>query len=389
MNKNLKLIGIYVHIPFCMQKCKYCDFASFAGCEDDTIKKYIDSLLNEIEYKASTLKNDNFQYMIDTIYIGGGTPSYINASLIKKILDTIYMNFEIKNNAEISIEINPGTITKAKLKTYKNIGINRLSIGLQSGSENILKTLGRIHNYKQYEESIKLAKFMGFTNISSDIMIGIPGQTIYDVEDTLDKLLSLDLTHISVYSLILEDGTEMTRLVNSHKLEPVDDEIERYMYWYAKRRLEENGYNHYEISNFAQPGFECKHNLNCWRQHEYIGFGLSAASYMNNTRFKNLDNLQEYISNETENLWKKNIKIEEKQTKNDKMNEYMILGLRTLKGVNLNEFENKFGEKCTDHYSETLNKLSQMGLINMDYTRYVKLTNRGLDFANIVWENFL
>ena len=257
----MNLIGLYIHIPFCKQKCKYCDFISFENCEEDIINDYIKALIEEIKFRANSLKTIDNKFLVKTIYIGGGTPSIINEKHIYNILDTIYDNFEIMNNCEISIEVNPGTINETKLKTYKEIGINRLSVGLQTANNRLLKLIGRIHNYEDYYNTIKCAKKIGFTNINTDLIIGLPTQNIYDIEKTLDYVLDLDLTHISVYSLILEENTELYKLVNSRKYRLPDEEIERYMYWYAKRRLEDNGFIHYEISNFAKPSYRCQHNI--------------------------------------------------------------------------------------------------------------------------------
>ena len=385
----MNLIGLYIHIPFCKQKCKYCDFISFEKCEAQIMNEYIDALISEIKYKANDLKLQDNRYLIKTIYIGGGTPSIIDEKYIYKILDIIYDNFEIMNNCEISIEVNPGTVDEEKLKTYKAAGINRLSIGLQTSNDELLKQLGRIHDYKKYVQTVELAKKVGFDNINTDIMIGIPNQTIYDVEDTLNKLLELDINHISVYSLILEEGTELTRLVNLNKLSLPDEEIERYMYWFAKRKLEDNGYIHYEISNFAKPSFRCQHNIDCWNQKEYLGIGLNAASYMNNMRYKNVSNLRQYISNVENNKWQANTIIEEKQTKRDKMNEFIILGLRMTKGVSLDSFEKKFQENLSDVYWNSIMNLIKQNLVVIDDDRYLKLTKKGLDLANQVWEAFL
>lgn len=385
----MNLIGLYIHIPFCKQKCKYCDFISFEKCEAQIMNEYIDALISEIKYKANDLKLQDNRYLIKTIYIGGGTPSIIDEKYIYKILDIIYDNFEIMNNCEISIEVNPGTVDEEKLKTYKAAGINRLSIGLQTSNDELLKQLGRIHDYKKYVQTVELAKKVGFDNINTDIMIGIPNQTIYDVEDTLNKLIELDISHISVYSLILEEGTELTRLVNLNKLSLPDEEIERYMYWFAKRKLEDNGYIHYEISNFAKPSFRCQHNIDCWNQKEYLGIGLNAASYMNNMRYKNVSNLRQYISNVENNKWQANTIIEEKQTKRDKMNEFIILGLRMTKGVSLDSFEKKFQENLSDVYWNSIMNLIKQNLVVIDDDRYLKLTKKGLDLANQVWEAFL
>ena len=255
----MKEIGIYVHIPFCKQKCKYCDFNSFAN-KGEYIEKYVKCVQKEIKNVGDRVRlNSNGDYtnlpIAKTIYIGGGTPSFIDEKYIEDILKTIETNFEIDKNIEVTIEINPGTVNLEKLKKYRDIGINRLSIGLQTSNNNLLKLIGRIHNYEQFLQTINLAKTVGFKNINVDTMIGLPNQTIYDVEDTLNKLINLDVTHISVYSLIVEEGTEIEKEIQNGSLTLPDEELERYMYWFAKRKLEESGYMHYEIS---------KHNVNYW-----------------------------------------------------------------------------------------------------------------------------
>ena len=267
-------VGIYVHIPFCKSKCNYCDFVSFAGREG-LEKEYIDCVKKEIKNRT----NDND--LVKTIYFGGGTPSYIESEYIEEILATIENSFQVDENVEISIEVNPGSANTKKLTEYARSGINRLSIGLQTSNDELLKEIGRIHTYKDFESTVRMAKRAGFHNINADMIIGIPNQTIYDVEDTVQKLINLGLTHISVYSLIVEEGTKLEEQISSGNLQPIDDEIERYMYWYAKRKLEQNGYIHYEISNFAKPMYRCRHNVDCWNQKEYLGFGVAAASYEN------------------------------------------------------------------------------------------------------------
>ena len=321
MNEGEKMrdIGIYIHIPFCKSKCNYCDFTSFSG-KENLIKEYIECLKKEIQQRSQD------DYRVKTIYIGGGTPSYIEAEYIEEILATVENNFIIDEDVEISMEVNPGTVTGSKFKEYNQSGINRLSIGLQTSNDNLLKELGRIHTYDEYEKTIKLAKKNGFSNINTDIMLGVPNQTIYDVEDTIEKLIKLNLTHISVYSLIVEENTKLENMINNGKLQLPDEEIERYMYWFAKRKLEENGYIHYEISNFSKPFYRCKHNLDCWNQKQYLGFGVSAASYENSCRYKNTDCLEKYIKNIESQEEYKNVKVEEKQDKQTAMNEYMILG---------------------------------------------------------------
>ena len=386
----MKEIGIYVHIPFCKSKCYYCDFNSFTN-KGEYIEKYVKCLKKEIKNVGDRVRrNSNGNYaelsIAKTLYIGGGTPSFIDAKYIEQIMDTIQTNFEIDKNIEATIEVNPGTVTLKKLQKYREIGINRLSIGLQTSNDNLLKLIGRIHNFEQFLQTVNLAKLAGFTNINVDVMIGLPNQTIYDVEDTLNKIIKLDVTHISVYSLIVEEGTKIEKLLDNDTLKLPDEEIERYMYWFAKRKLEENGYIHYEISNFAKIPYRSKHNLDCWNQKEYIGFGVSASSYEEGIRYRNKDEIEEYIKNIEEEQERKNVIIDEKQDKQTMMNEYMILGLRKITGININEFRRKFEVSPLYKYNKELTKLVREGLINIDN---IRLSKKGLDLANLVWEEFI
>ena len=388
----MKEIGIYVHIPFCSSKCFYCDFNSFAN-KGGYIEKYVKCLQKEIKNVGDRVRlNSNGNYaelpIAKTLYIGGGTPSFIDAKYIEQIMDTIQTNFEIDKNIEATIEVNPGTVTLKKLQKYREIGINRLSIGLQTSNDDLLKLIGRIHNLEQFLQTVNLAKLAGFSNINVDMMIGLPNQTIYDVEDTLNKLIKLDVTHISVYSLIVEEGTKIEKLLDNDTLKLPDEEIERYMYWFAKRKLEENGYIHYEISNFAKIPYRSKHNLDCWNQKEYIGFGVSASSYEEGIRYRNKDEIEEYIKNIEEEQERKNVIIDEKQDKQTMMNEYMILGLRKITGININEFRRKFEVSPLYKYNKELTKLVREGLINID-TNNIRLSKKGLDLANLVWEEFI
>ena len=388
----MKEIGIYVHIPFCKSKCYYCDFNSFTN-KGEYIEKYVKCLKKEIKNVGDRVRrNSNGNYaelsIAKTLYIGGGTPSFIDAKYIEQIMDTIQTNFESDKNIEATIEVNPGTVTLKKLQKYREIGINRLSIGLQTSNDNLLKLRGRIHNFDQFLQTVNLAKLAGSTNINVDVMIGLPNQTIYDVEDTLNKIIKLDVTHISVYSLIVEAGTKIEKLLDNDTLKLPDEEIERYMYWFAKRKLEENGYIHYEISNFAKIPYRSKHNLDCWNQKEYIGFGVSASSYEEGIRYRNKDEIEEYIKNIEEEQERKNVIIDEKQDKQTMMNEYMILGLRKITGININEFRRKFEVSPLYKYNKELTKLVREGLINID-TNNIRLSKKGLDLANLVWEEFI
>ena len=379
----MKEIGIYVHIPFCKSKCLYCDFNSFAK-KDECIEPYIKSLIKEIEEYAK----ENKDILVKTIYIGGGTPSYIKEKYIKDIINSIKQNFEIIKDAEITIEVNPGTVNKRKLDTYYKSDINRLSIGLQSTNDKLLKIIGRVHNFEDFLETVRIAKMVGFNNINADCMIGLPTQNIYDVEETLNVLINLRLSHISVYSLIVEPNTPLEKKINSGELKLLDEEIERYMYWFAKRKLEENGYLHYEISNFAKPLYRSKHNLDCWNQKEYKGFGVSASSYENGVRYTNIPIINKYIKNIENNNIKANYIIEEKQDKEAMMKEYMLLGLRKIAGVNINEFIKKFEISPLYKFNKEITKLLKEGLVEAN-EHSIMLSKKGIDLANIVWEEFV
>ena len=375
-------LGIYIHIPFCKQKCFYCDFCSFAN-KNEMQEKYVEAVINEI--KNITHKE---KYTVTTIYFGGGTPSILNPEYIKNILQEIESSFEILDDAEITIEINPGTVNEEKLKKYKEYGINRLSIGLQSTNDKILKKIGRIHDYKQFEETFFYARKCGFKNINIDLMIGLPTQAVEDVKQTLEKIIQKNPEHISVYSLIIEEGTIIEKMINENKLQLPDEETERIMYWTVVNELKENGYNQYEISNFSKKTYESKHNTNCWKQKQYIGLGTSAHSYLNKKRYSNTNNIEEYIKNIQENNISKNITIHEEQTEESTMNEYMLLGLRMIQGININEFKQKFKTDPTIKYKKILEKLQKENLIQITKTS-IKLTKHGIDFGNIVWEEFI
>ena len=374
----MKKLGIYIHIPFCKRKCHYCDFISFSD-KMDLIDDYIETIKKEI----SNYKINQEDYLIETIYFGGGTPSYIESKYIIGILEELKQKFNISKDVEITIEINPGTVDEQKLQEYYNSGINRISFGLQSTKSELLKLVGRIHSYSDFLNSYNLAKKIGFKNVNVDLMIGLPVQTLEDVQKDLEKIIELKPEHISVYSLIVEEGTIIEQKINNKELYLPSEELERKMYWKVKEELEKQGFIHYEISNFSKPQYESKHNLSCWNQEEYIGFGLAAHSYIDNKRYSNTENLEEYIDN-----IEKSTTIHEVQTKEDKMKEYMLLSLRKLEGVKISEFKNKFIDNPIYLYRESLSKLVTQELIEIDIDN-IKLTNKGIDLANLVWEEFI
>ena len=388
----MKDIGIYVHIPFCKHKCYYCDFISYAN-KESLVERYINVLIREITDVATGNRLDyengiDELFNVNTIYIGGGTPSFIESKYIVNIISTIKEYFKINENAEITLEVNPGTVNENKLKDYFNAGVNRLSIGLQATNDSLLKEIGRIHTYEEFLNTYKLARKIGFKNINADLMIGLPKQTIEDVEKAVNDLIKLGLEHISVYSLILEEGTVLEEQIRSGKLKLPEDEEEREMYWKVKSILEANGYIHYEISNFAKKGYESQHNLDCWRQKEYVGFGVAAHSYTNDVRYSNIEKLEEYIENYENDKLEETFIFNEKLTHNMKVKEYMMLGLRKLNGVSIQEFKEKFAANPIYVFKNELEKLVNEDLLELDGD-YIRLTKRGIDLANLVWEEFV
>ena len=372
-------IGVYVHIPFCKKKCDYCDFISYCN-KDNLIYDYVQAVKAEIQ-------SQNIKPEITTIYIGGGTPSYIDSKYIIEILEKIKEK-NVSSNAEITIEVNPGTVTKEKLEDYIKSGINRISIGLQTTNDELLKQIGRIHSFTQFLETYKLAKKVGFKNINVDLMLGLPNQRIKDLKESLEQIIKLKPKHISVYSLIVEDGTPIANKIEKGEMQLPDEELERNMYWFVKNTLELNGFIHYEISNFAKKGYESKHNLNCWNQKEYIGIGASAHSYRDITRYSNTENIEEYIENVNNGNFNRNKIIHEIQKEDDAKKEFMLLGLRKIKGVDINQFKNKFGDNPIYLFRNELKKLTDERLLIIDNNN-IRLTNKGLDLANLVWEEFI
>lgn len=374
-----KELGIYIHIPFCKKKCYYCDFTSYTN-QDDKIENYIEKVIDEIE------QYDFSQYDVTTIYLGGGTPSYIEEKqierLLKKAKEKLEGNQTKYKDIEITMEVNPGTITMSKLNTYKKAGVNRISIGLQSSKDSLLREIGRIHNYQEFLEAYQMVQKAGFTNINVDLMIGLPNQTIQDIKETLTEIQKLEPSHISVYSLIVEEGTKMEEMLRLGERSLPTEETERQMYWYVKNKLEEQGYQHYEISNFAKQGKESKHNWNCWEQKEYIGLGATAHSYLNGIRFSN-------SAFDEKGEWKKDQKtIEEEQTLEDKKKEYMLLGLRKIEGVKIQKFKEKYGENPIFLFRREIDQLVKDHLLEVKGD-WIRLTNKGIDFANLVWEKFI
>lgn len=386
MRRN-KELEIYIHIPFCVKKCAYCDFLS-GPRDEETIELYVSSLLEEIQAHAL---NEQFtsDYEVTTIFLGGGTPSVLNTSQIQRIFETLKTSFKISQDAEITIEANPGTVTREKLLTYRTCGINRISFGLQSTNNEELKLLGRIHTHEEFLKSYHLARVCGFDNINVDLISAIPKQTLTSWEETLEKVIALEPEHISAYSLIVEEGTPFAKVYgegcpSEHDL-PSEEE-ERAIYYRTEELLSGVGYHRYEISNYAKAGKECKHNLGYWERKEYLGIGLGAASLIDNTRFKNTDDLLFYLEHACDlRMLQENV---EKLSLKEQMEEFMFLGLRKMEGVSVTEFKNTFGKNVVECYGKQIQELTKQGLLEQK-GGYVLLTRQGIDVSNFVFSNFL
>ena len=373
-------ISLYIHIPFCAQKCLYCDFPSFAR-KDHLRKAYIEALNKEI----ISLREKHNNLEINTIFIGGGTPSVLEADELECLLKEV-AKLNMAKDIEYSMECNPGNLTEEKLEVMKKYGVNRISMGLQAKQDNLLKGLGRIHNYKTFKENFLLAKKVGFNNINVDLMFGLPNQRLNEWEETLREIISLEPAHISAYSLIIEEGTAFYNLYENDKLKLPTEEEERKMYHLAKKILEENGFNQYEISNYAKEGKECRHNLAYWNMDNWIGVGSAAASYINGKRIKNISSVEEYINSINE----KGEAVEEiiNNSKNDNMEEFMFMGLRKINGIDENEFKNRFSMNINDVYGEILNKYIDEGLLIRKSGR-IFLSEKGIEISNIIMADFL
>ncbi|MDD6400875.1 MAG: radical SAM family heme chaperone HemW [Lachnospiraceae bacterium] len=394
-----RYVSLYIHIPFCAVKCKYCDFLSFDGESYGTMLRYVDSLCQEIKLYEPIVGD----YSVRSIFIGGGTPSLLDESLITNIMAYIRRAFTVEKDAEITIEANPGTLRHQKLIGYKKAGINRISIGLQSADDDMLKKLGRLHNFDQFVASYKAARRVGFDNINIDIMSGLPGQTIHTYVDTLSRVIDFDPEHISAYSLSIEEGTPFAN--DPSIIESLPPEmIDRRMYEITKKLLSANGYDRYEFSNYAKPGYECKHNMVYWTGGEYIGFGLGASSYFQGKRFNNTRDIAGYISlmEETGDLFVANDNLEKlynditnKLRENithiyidSRMEEFMFLGLRMTCGISRYDFEERFNKDVFEVYGPVLNKYIDEGFIAM-YEDRIYLTDKGIDVSNVILADFL
>ncbi len=375
---------IYIHIPFCVKKCKYCDFLS-APADSEAQNAYMEALCKELEMRSAIYGERE----ITSIFIGGGTPTSVEAKWIVRILELIKTKYNMSEHAEISMEMNPGTVDREALKQYKAAGVNRLSIGLQSANDAELKRIGRIHDYKTFEDCYRMVREFGFNNVNVDLMCALPEQTFSSFQESLEKVVHLSPTpeHISVYSLILEEGTPLYKEYETAGLNLPDEEEERRMYEYTGEYLQACGYGRYEISNYAKCGYECRHNVGYWRRDDYLGFGIGAASKIGNRRFSNTVDIVEYQSNPGDSY----VNIQE-LTKQDEVEETMFLGLRMIEGVSFSEFEELFGVSMQKVYAQVIQKHLQNGLLMLATKgdeKYLRLTQKGLDVSNYVMSDFL
>lgn len=373
----MKEISLYIHIPFCKQKCFYCDFPSYAG-KESLMDEYVEALNKEILDKAS-------KYIIKSIFIGGGTPSYLTNDQLDSLLKTIN-NLNFNNEIEFTIECNPGTLTKENLIIMKKNNVNRLSIGLQATNDLLLKSIGRIHTYEEFKNNYLLAREIGFENINIDLMFGLPNQSLEDWKETLKEIVNLNPDHISAYSLIIEQGTVFYNWYEKDKLPLPKEDDEREMYIYSKDMLKKNGYNQYEISNYSKNNKECYHNKVYWKCDEYLGVGVSSSSFINSNRFKNIDDIKEYIEkiNKNEDVTCDNYK----NTLTDNMEEFVFMGLRMIDGIEEKEFKHRFNKDIYEVYKDVIEKNIRQELLISNMGR-LYLSPRGIEVSNYVMSYFI
>ena len=373
----MKEMSLYIHIPFCKQKCLYCDFPSYAG-KENFIDEYISALNKEILNKCR-------EYKIISIFIGGGTPSYLDEKNLEILLKTINL-LDFKDNMEFTVECNPGTLNQEKLIIMKKNNVNRISMGLQSTNNSLLKEIGRIHTFEEFKKNFYEARKAGFENINVDLMFGLPNQSIKDWKSTLEDAVSLNPEHISAYSLIIEEGTCFYNLYNKDKLNLPSEENERNMYLLTKNILSKHGYNQYEISNYAKNGKECFHNKVYWKCNEYLGLGVSASSFVDEKRFKNIDNIKDYIEKIDNN---KDV-IEDIHINDikDDMEEFMFMGLRMMEGINIQEFKERFRKDVWDIYNDAIKNNVKKGLLVIDSEK-LYLSPKGIELSNYVMSDFI
>lgn len=377
-------LELYIHIPFCIRKCNYCDFLSFPSKEEER-EVYIESLINEIKQTGKIL--DTNDYKVRSIFIGGGTPSLLSGEQMERIMQAVRESFAIKDGAEITMEANPGTLTEANIFSYKKAGVNRLSMGLQSADDACLHLLGRIHTWEEFLKSYELARKAGFENINIDLMSGLPGQTIEIYKKTLEKVMALRPEHISAYSLILEEGTPFGESKEIQRKIP-DEETDREMYQLTKDVLLENGYERYEISNYAIKGKECIHNLGYWSGTPYLGFGLGASSYFEGTRFSNEKDLEKYKKKPyVPFMMREDYTV---LSEKDEMEEFMFLGLRKRAGISEREFKERFKVGLKDIYGKVIAKYEEMDLLEWtDEGKMLRLTDAGIDVSDYIFCDFM
>ncbi len=373
-----KELEIYFHIPFCIRKCLYCDFLS-GPADEDTRWAYLEALMRETVERASEAEG----YTVRSVFLGGGTPSVADAGQIQELLELLRKHYRLAEDAEITMEVNPGTVDMEKLTIYHRAGINRLSIGLQSAEDSELAAIGRIHTYEEFLEAYRAARTVGFDNINVDLMGALPGQTAESYGRTLDRVLALNPEHISAYSLIVEENTPLWDMVSEGTVKPWEEDRERELYWLTHERLCEAGYVHYEISNYAKPGRECRHNMGYWTRVDYLGLGIGAASLMGQKRFQNDTDREAYIREPMN----RRCHMEYLSTR-EQMEETMFLGLRLLRGVSEKDFEECFGEKLSHVYGKVIERNMDDGLLQKEQG-YVFLTQKGIDISNYVMARFL
>ena len=388
-----KTVGIYLHIPFCLKKCNYCDFLSFEGEPATIHEAYAKALAKEIELLGSVYSK---KYLVDSIFIGGGTPSILAPSAISGILHAVRDGFAVQKDAEISIEANPRTLSASKLESYLNAGINRLSIGAQSLDDAVLKSLGRVHLSDDVFECFETARAAGFENINLDLMLGVPGQTGEIWEATLAGVIGLEPEHVSFYSLQVEEGTKLHEMLAAGTVKGVSEELDREMYHFAVKELRSAGYCHYEISNAAKPGRECRHNVKYWSMASYLGAGLGAHSYVDGARFGNARSLEEYIEMGSKRSWELaeigalREWVHENDAADD-MSEYMFTGLRMMKGISTGDFESRFGRRLSDVYARewpAIQRYISGGFLIFE-GGMLRLSEKGVDISNRIMSEFM
>lgn len=370
----MKYLGLYIHVPFCEKKCDYCNFVSY--CKKDSEKiEYVNALTKEIKLQCKFFHDRQ----IDSVFIGGGTPSCLPSEEIERIISFLRNNFNISKDAEITIEANPNSLTYEKLIEYKSAGINRLSIGLQAYNNKILKTIGRLHTKKQFNEAVKNAKKLGFENINVDLILGLPNQKLSDVKHELAHLIKLGVTHISAYGLIVEDGTKLKHNLDAGVYKLPSEEKSVKMYDFTVKYLQKHGIFRYEVSNFAKNGFQSKHNLKYWQNEEYLGLGAVSSSYVDGKRWKNTDDIKKYVSSINNGVVE--LEDEENLSNQSKMEERIMLSLRTSSGIDLQKFQNDFNIDLLNHKKSEIDLLLNDGFVSIS-NNHLFCTNNGFKLLN-------